>query len=127
MDSHEFINNTSLCVLGALVIFQSLHYFIGALSFWKTHPRRVVYTAAVMSYWIIHGVYFLTYVATLDSYIQAAPFVVLALNLPPILIITGIIFSDRVRNTVDRVSLRWAIQSVEGPARIIAGTILMDP
>jgi hypothetical protein len=125
MGIQEVIRIISLYILGGLVVFQSLHYFFGGLRFWKDHPRKYFYTACVMAFWAIHGALYLTLVPTLDSYIQAAPFVVLALYTPPLLVLAAILFSARFRNTCDRVSLRWAIQSVEGPARIIAGTVFI--
>lgn len=121
MEAPEVVSTVSFFILGGLIAFQSIHYLIGALRFWRDHPRKLIYTCLLMLFWVAQGLFFLTYVPSLDSYVKAAPLVVTALNLPPLLILLALMVSSSARKTVDRVSLKWSIASVEGPARIIAG------
>lgn len=115
----------SFVALGSLVIFQYLHYTIAAWRHWANHPNRRLLTGLVAVWWAGYGLFFLTAVPSFTSYVDALPLVLAGLYTPTVLALLGFASSPRFRAFVDRLSLRWLIESVEGPARVIVGVIFL--
>ncbi|NHF61430.1 hypothetical protein FK220_018905 [Flavobacteriaceae bacterium TP-CH-4] len=115
----------SFAVLGALVLFQLLHFVMAGWRFWKESPWRIVRTLAVGAFWVFYGLFFVITVTGIPSYKEAVPYVLCGLYAPSLLAIVLLILSQKFRKFVDRMSLRWTIQSVEGPARMIVGILFL--
>ncbi|QCW98997.1 hypothetical protein FGM00_02270 [Aggregatimonas sangjinii] len=115
----------SIIVLGGLVIFQLLHFIIGSWRFWKNDKFRIFKTISVGIFWVIYGSFFVTIVTDMTSYYHAVPYVLCGLYLPSIIALFLIAVSKKFKDFVDQTSLRWTIQSVGGPARMIVGIIFL--
>jgi len=115
----------SFLTLGGLVIFQLLHYIVASWRFWENSNYRYLRTASVGLFWLFYGIFFVATVTNIGSYVDAIPYVLAGLYTPSILALLLLLFSTKFRNFVDQVSLKWSIQSVEGPARMIVGIIFL--
>jgi len=115
----------SFLTLGGLVVFQLLHYILASWRFWENKKYRLGRTALVGMFWIGYGLFFVLTVTRIDSYVDAIPFVLAGLYTPSLLAILLLIFSKKFRAFVDQISLKWSIESVEGPARMIVGIIFL--
>lgn len=116
---------TSTIILFGLVLFQFGHYVIGAGRFWKNSPHRFRNTILVAGYWMAHGLFFVSIVLSIDAYEAAVPWIILGLYSPTLLTLLGIRFSRRFKGLADTIPLKWAVADVEGPARIIVGSIFI--
>jgi len=129
MNNQENIQLTleyiSILTLGGLVLFQLTHFTLASWKFLQNDKYRFFKTFLVPLFWIIYGSYFVTTVVNLNSYTESIPFVLCGLYLPSITAIILLGISKKFRNFVDQTSLRWTIQSVEGPARMIVGIIFL--
>lgn len=118
-----WLDIASYVILCGLAVYIWLLYVVGSWNLWKDNPRRLLLTVLVGGYWIAQGAFFLSLVPALQ--IQVIGFVAFALFLPPTAVFIALLTSDAARHTADRVSLKWAIETVEGPARIIVGTLFI--
>lgn len=129
MDNAEQIQvvleNVTFVALGSLVVYQYLHYVVGGWRFWAGNPKRVLLTSFVAIGWAAYGFFFLTYVPSFSSFVDALPFELIALYAPTVLALIGFAVSARFRSFADRMSLRWTVWSVEGPARMIVGVFFL--
>jgi len=129
MNNQESIQLTleylSIIILGGLIVFQLSHFTIASWKFWKNNTFRLAITIFVAIFWIVYGTYFVTTVTNINSYVDAIPYVLCGLYLPSIICLLLLAVSKKFRRFVDRTSLRWTIQSVEGPARMIVGVIFL--
>jgi len=119
------LETLSLIVLSGLVLFQWLHFVLAGWSFWRHSRYRLRNTAAVGLFWIAYGLFFVGTVTRIDSYVDAIPWVLAGLYTPSVLALLLFAFSGSFRRFGDRLSLRWTIQSVEGPARMIVGVFFL--
>ncbi|RMB56038.1 hypothetical protein EAX61_16270 [Dokdonia sinensis] len=115
----------SIIILGGLIIFQLSHFTVAGWKFWKNDKFRIAKTIFVAIFWIVYGTYFVITVTNINSYADAVPYVLCGLYLPSLICLILIGVSKKFRKFIDQTSLRWTIQSVEGPARMIVGIIFL--
>ncbi|WP_430909304.1 hypothetical protein [Maribacter sp. 2-571] len=119
------LDDASLLILGTLVLFQLTHYTVASWKFFKNSKGRFLKTASVTLFWIVYGVVFVSSVTAIPSYVNAVPYVLCGLYLPSVIAIVLLLVSQKFRTFTERMSLRWMIQSVAGPARMIVGMLFL--
>ena len=115
----------SITVLGGLVIFQLKHFIIGSWTFWKGSKWRMARTIGIGLFWICNGLFFVLTVTNINSYVNSIPYILCGLYLPSVLAMLLLATSKQFRGFVDKISLKWSIQSVAGPARMMVGIIFL--
>lgn len=118
-----WLDIVSYVILDGFAAYMWQQYFIGSWNLWAESPRRLLFISLMGAYWIAHGVVFLSLVPALQ--IQVIGLVVLALLGPPTAVFIALLTSGAARRTADRISLKWAIETVEAGARIIVGVLFV--
>ena len=124
MSPDDVFRLVTFLIIGALVAFQTLHYTVASRRFFSTQstPRRALLAGTITLYWVVQGAVLLTVVPMLPF--NEFPIIAPALLGPPAVVALALL-APRFRAVADRVSLRWAIASVEGPSRIIVGFVFI--
>lgn len=118
-----WLDSVSYVILCGIAAYIWIQYVLGSWILWAESPKRLLFTCLVSLYWIAQGVFFLSLVPALQ--INQIGFVAFALFLPPTAVCIALLTSDAARRSADRISLKWAIETVEGPARIVVGILFI--